>query len=163
MERGFSGLGLFFLFILVMIVLFTIAVGIFYCVCNWKILVKAGKPGWHGLIPVFNLYQYGMIASGKKWMALILALGNIPFYILKYLAIFEYPYSDKLTIVIAFSLIQAATVGLFYAYVTSLLLQRFGMTRWISLLCIVLGGRIVTLAILAFSRTVYNGDNVGVL
>ena len=163
MDSGFSGLGLFFLFILVMIVLFSIAVGIFYCVCNWKILVKAGKPGWHSLIPVFNLYQYGMIASGKKWMALVLALGNIPFYILKYLAMFEYPYSNKFTIVMAFSLIQAVTVGLFYAYVTSLLMQRFGMNRWISLLCIVLGGRIVTLAILAFSRTVYTDNNVRVL
>lgn len=115
------------------------------------------------MIPIFNLYQYGMIASGKKWMALVLALGIIPFYILKYLAMFEYPYSNKYTIVMAFSLIQAVTVGLLYAYVTSLLLQRFGMNRWISLLCIVLGGRIVTLAILAFSRTVYTDNNVRVL
>lgn len=69
----------------------------------------------------------------------------------------------KFTIVMAFSLIQAVTVGLLYAYVTSLLLQRFGMNRWISLLCIVLGGRIVTLAILAFSRTVYTDNNVRVL
>ena len=36
MDSGFSGLGLFFLFILAMIVLFSIAVGIFFCVCNWK-------------------------------------------------------------------------------------------------------------------------------
>ena len=161
MERGFSGLGLFFLAILAMLALLIIAAGVFYCVCNWKILVKAGKPGWHSLIPVFNLYQYGMIASGRKWMSLVLALGNIPFFILKYIAIFEYPYSNKINIVIVFSLIQAATVGLLYAYVTRLLMQRFGRNKRTSLLYLVLGGWIVTLAVLASSRAVYKGNDAG--
>ena len=33
---------------------------------NWKILSKAGKPGWHCLIPVLNIYEeYDVCWKGK--------------------------------------------------------------------------------------------------
>lgn len=33
---------------------------------NWKILSKAGKPGWHCLIPIINLYEeYDVCWKGK--------------------------------------------------------------------------------------------------
>ena len=33
---------------------------------NWKILSKAGKPGWHSLVPVLNIYEeYEVCWKGK--------------------------------------------------------------------------------------------------
>lgn len=33
---------------------------------NWKILSKAGKPGWHCLVPVLNIYEeYDVCWKGK--------------------------------------------------------------------------------------------------
>ena len=28
---------------------------IFYVICMWKVFVKAGKPGWAAIIPIYNM------------------------------------------------------------------------------------------------------------
>lgn len=35
--------------------LFSVAICVFMLVCQWKIYVKCGLPGWHCLIPIYNL------------------------------------------------------------------------------------------------------------
>jgi hypothetical protein len=45
-------------------------------VSMWKLFVKAGKPGWASIVPIYNSYQVTQIA-GRPWWWLLLML--IPF------------------------------------------------------------------------------------
>lgn len=48
-----------------------VAVIVFYVFCSWKIYVKAGKPGWAAIIPIYNtLVQLEII--GRPWWWLLL-------------------------------------------------------------------------------------------
>lgn len=33
----------------------------------WKVFVKAGKPGWAAIVPLYNLYIYVQIAQKPTW------------------------------------------------------------------------------------------------
>jgi hypothetical protein len=35
--------------------LFYMVVAVFYIFCMWKIFVKAGKPGWAAIVPIYNI------------------------------------------------------------------------------------------------------------
>jgi hypothetical protein len=59
-----------------LVVLFIIA--IFYIVCLWKIFVKAGKPGWAAIIPLYNLWVLFEVSGKPGWWALSAFLGFIP-------------------------------------------------------------------------------------
>lgn len=51
--------------------LFYMAVGVFYLFCMWKVYVKAGKPGWAAIIPIYNvLVQLEIV--GRPWWYLLL-------------------------------------------------------------------------------------------
>ena len=41
-------------------------------IAQWKIFVKAGRPGWYSLIPIFNIYQMFKIAGMSGWMMLLM-------------------------------------------------------------------------------------------
>jgi len=40
-------------------------------VSMWKIFVKAGKPGWAALIPIYNLYMFLVIAGRPGWWLIL--------------------------------------------------------------------------------------------
>ena len=42
-----------------------IIVGVLLLVAAWKILEKAGEPGWKAIIPFYNMYTLVKIADGK--------------------------------------------------------------------------------------------------
>lgn len=51
--------------------LFYMAVIVFYLFCMWKVYVKAGKPGWAAIIPIYNvLVQLEIV--GRPWWYLLL-------------------------------------------------------------------------------------------
>ncbi len=53
-------------------------------VAQWKIFTKAGKPGWHSIIPFLNLYDLFEISGFNGWMFLILlvpCVGEIFLYV----------------------------------------------------------------------------------
>ncbi len=52
------------------------AVVVFVLFCLWKVFVKAGKPGWAALVPVYNIITELEIV-GRPWYWLLLML--IPF------------------------------------------------------------------------------------
>lgn len=59
-----------------------LAVGIITIIAMWKVFTKAGKPGWHSLIPFLNNYTLGEIAGIKGWIAIVapfIPLANIAF------------------------------------------------------------------------------------
>ncbi|HET6996301.1 MAG TPA: DUF5684 domain-containing protein [Chitinophagaceae bacterium] len=46
----------------------------------WKVFVKAGKPGWGCIIPIYNVYLMCKIGGKPGWWALLCLL--IPFFII---------------------------------------------------------------------------------
>lgn len=51
--------------------LFYVVVVGFYLYCMWRIFVKAGKPGWAAIIPVYN-YLVELEILGRPWWWLLL-------------------------------------------------------------------------------------------
>ena len=47
------------------------AIIVFYIFCMWKIFVKAGKPGWAAIIPIYNILVELEIL-GRPWWFLLL-------------------------------------------------------------------------------------------
>lgn len=54
-----------------------LALIVFMIVCYWKIFVKAGKPGWASLIPIYNLIVILEIVNRPVWWLAIMLL--VPF------------------------------------------------------------------------------------
>jgi hypothetical protein len=52
---------------MVLLVLVGIAIGIFEIAACWKVLVKAGQPGWGVLIPFYNTYLFLLVAQRPGW------------------------------------------------------------------------------------------------
>ncbi len=66
-----------------MIVIYLI-IAVVAIVAQWKIFTKAGKPGWHSIIPFLNLYDLFEISGFNGWMFLILlvpCVGEIFLYV----------------------------------------------------------------------------------
>ncbi len=54
-------------------IIFLVAIAVFLIIARWKIYVKAGKPGWAVLIPIYNTLVMLEIV-GKPWWWLLLML-----------------------------------------------------------------------------------------
>lgn len=44
---------------------------VFFIVCNWKIFVKAGKPGWAAIVPIYNVIILLEIVGKPTWWVLL--------------------------------------------------------------------------------------------
>ena len=44
---------------------------ILWIVANMRILSKAGKPGWHAIIPFVNMYQLAVIGGKPGWWGIV--------------------------------------------------------------------------------------------
>lgn len=71
--------------------LISFALGILMLVSIWKVFVKAGKPGWASLIPLYNAYVLLKIAGKPGWwlLLLLIPLVNLVFGFLTMLAFSE--------------------------------------------------------------------------
>jgi len=58
------------------------AIMIFMVVCYWKIFVKAGKPGWAAIIPIYNFFVYLQIIGKPWWWFLLLFIPIVNFVII---------------------------------------------------------------------------------
>ena len=57
-------------FLIVYYVVF-LALLILILVAQWKIFVKAGKPGWGAIVPFYNLYCLFDMSFGNGWLFLL--------------------------------------------------------------------------------------------
>lgn len=55
------------------LILFILAIAVFYIYCMWKIYRKAGYQGWEAIVPIYNTYILLKIV-GKPWWWLLLML-----------------------------------------------------------------------------------------
>lgn len=56
-----------------------LAVAVFMIICMWKIFVKAGRPGWAAIVPIYNLVVLMEIVGRPAWWVLLYFLSVIPF------------------------------------------------------------------------------------
>ena len=62
---------------MIIVLLLYIAFIVLLFVAQWKIFEKAGRPGWEGIVPIYNLYVMIVHIVGRPWWWLLLIL--IPF------------------------------------------------------------------------------------
>ncbi len=67
-----------------LLVVWWIFVAAVLIVANWKIFVKAGKPGWASLIPIYNIIVMLQIVDKPIWwlVMLFIPIANIVFGIM---------------------------------------------------------------------------------
>ena len=56
----------------------SLAITILTVIANWRIFVKAGKPGWAALIPIYNLVVLYQVAGVSPWLILLLLFVGVP-------------------------------------------------------------------------------------
>jgi hypothetical protein len=56
--------------------IFWLLIGLAFIIAMWKIFVKAGKPGWAAIVPIYNVYILLQIVGRPVWW---LVLFLIPF------------------------------------------------------------------------------------
>lgn len=136
-----------------------IAVLAFHLMCQWKIQKKAGNPGWYCFIPIFGLYQLGLIASNKKWTATLYAFSFIPAFIFLFM-------NETFDALIAPRRIYASIMLLSFAgfvfhilfqvFIACELLHSFGKKKWTGFISVLFPiGFIIVTAIIANSDSVY--------
>ena len=55
---------------------------VFYLWVGWKIFVKAGKPGWAVIIPIYNLYVMLEIVGRPAWWLILCLIPFVNFIVL---------------------------------------------------------------------------------
>ena len=55
-------------------VIFALVFYVLLVVAQWKIFTKAGKPGWHSIIPILNVWDLVNIAWNKKMAGVMVGL-----------------------------------------------------------------------------------------
>jgi hypothetical protein len=75
MQGGMSPVGMVFALV--------IYLGI-WALMWWKVMVKAGRPGWYAIIPFFNIYQLIKIAGKPGWWLILMFIpvANIVFLVM---------------------------------------------------------------------------------
>jgi hypothetical protein len=59
-----------------------LAVLVFYIVCMWKIFVKAGKPGWASIVPIYNYVVLLEIVGRPIWWIFLLFIPIVNFVVM---------------------------------------------------------------------------------
>lgn len=72
-------------------VIFSIIVGLFMLICQWKIFEKAGKPGWAAIVPIYNVIVFLQVAGKPEWwiILLIVPVANVIIAIITVIALAE--------------------------------------------------------------------------
>lgn len=66
-SDGAAAAGLFFLLFNLLVVIASVA-GL------WKVFVKANKPGWAALVPIYNLFVLAEVGGKPAWWAILLLI-----------------------------------------------------------------------------------------
>ena len=67
------------IFVIYLVVLSIISLA--YLAASWKIFIKAGRPGWAVLIPIYNLVVYLQIVGRPAWWILLFFVPVVNFAI----------------------------------------------------------------------------------
>lgn len=67
--------------------IFWLAIAILMIASMWKVFVKAGKPGWAAIIPIYNFVVLCEIAGKPAWWVVLLFVPVVNFIIIIILSI----------------------------------------------------------------------------
>lgn len=98
----------------------SLAIAILIIVAMWKIFVKAGKPGWAAIIPVYNVIVSFQIVGINPWLLL---LYFVPIVNIFAIIVLQIMYCSKLAK--AFGKSGGFAVGLFFLNVIFLPILAF--------------------------------------
>lgn len=108
----------------ILIVFLFFAFTIIHIIAWWKIFIKAGKPGWFSIIPIYNLYVLHEISGRPGWW--------IIFYIIPILGIVI---SIVVSISLAKSFGRSTMFGIFglwlFSFIGGLILG-FGKSQYVN-------------------------------
>jgi len=68
--------------LIIFLVVFLLAVAVFYLTAEWKIYAKAGKPGWAIFIPIYNIIVFLEIVGKPWWWIFLLMIPFVNFVLL---------------------------------------------------------------------------------
>jgi len=60
-----SSFAVFYIVLFLVLIVFVLALTAFIIICNWRILEKAGEPGWKAIVPFYNYYTLADISLTK--------------------------------------------------------------------------------------------------
>ncbi len=103
--------------------LIVLAMGLLIIVSNWKIFVKAGKPGWAALVPVYNIVVILEIIGKPLWWVVLSLIPGVQVVIFLMLAY----YMAK-----AFGKGIFFTLGIIFLPFIFLPILAFGKSKYIS-------------------------------
>jgi hypothetical protein len=49
----------------------SLGIGILMIVCQWKVFVKAGQPGWACIVPIYNIIVLLQVAKKPEWWVIL--------------------------------------------------------------------------------------------
>jgi hypothetical protein len=67
--------------------IFWLAIAILMIASMWKIFVKAGKPGWAAIVPIYNFVVLCEIAGKPAWWSILLFVPVVNFIVIIVLSI----------------------------------------------------------------------------
>lgn len=138
----------FFIIYLIIIIAFLaimLALIVFMVICNWKLLEKAGEPGWKSLIPFYNVYTIADISLTKPTSTVLFVIFCVSYI---FLCI---PYIGPIFL--------SMFLGVVEAIFNFALAKSFGCDVGMCIVSIFFSP--IVRAILAFSKNVqYTGDKV---
>lgn len=76
--------------------IFVLAIIAFMIIINWKLFVKAGKPGWASIVPIYNMVVLFEIIGYKWYYVFVLFASAIPVIGSVVVLLFTISYSIKL-------------------------------------------------------------------
>ena len=135
----------FIIYLIFILVFFAIAIAltVFVIICNWKLMEKAGEPGWKSIIPFYNIYTIMNFSLTRPTSTVFFIVFCVMYVTLciPYLGAF------------IFSIVVGAILGI-TSYATA---KAFGRDVGMCV-CAIFFGPIIK-AILAFSKNIqYTGD-----
>jgi len=65
----------------ILLILFAIALGLFWIVSMWRVFEKAERPGWGIFIPIYNIYLLLLIAGRPGWWIILYFIPLVNFVI----------------------------------------------------------------------------------
>lgn len=89
--------------------IFSLAIGVLLIVAMWKVFVKAGKPGWAAIIPIYNVVVSFQIVGINPWLLLLYL---VPFVNFVAMFVLQIMYCSRLAK--AFGKSGGFAVGLFF-------------------------------------------------
>lgn len=109
-------------FPLVIFIVVELALIVFLYGAIWRICTKAGRPGWHGIIPIYNYFVLAEIGKKPSWWGamLFVPIANIVFVIMIFNALSK-----------AFGKSEGFTVGLVLLGIVFIPILGYGDAKYV--------------------------------